>query len=158
LETQGYDLSFIVTPSDTSSFVNNRLLNSEESSTFYRNQKHQSPIFKPDFKSGNFFTRDDFARRPGLLTTISDLSKGMRKPVWFSSDVYFDALSNLKSDYLNFFTQTSSSPAGDGRVSQTFLQNPYGFFNVFHLFSTAKVFDDKTKGFNFAENTFLNQR
>jgi hypothetical protein len=86
------------------------------------------------------------------------MSKGMRKPVWFSSDVYFDALSNLKNDYFSFFTQNSSASKGDNRVSQTFLQNPYGFFNVFHLFSTAKAFDDKTKGFNFSENSFLNQR
>jgi len=61
--------------------VDTVLFDSEEVSSSFRAQKNQSPVFKPDFKSGNFFTRDDFNRRPHMLTTISDLSKGMRKPV-----------------------------------------------------------------------------
>jgi len=52
----------------------------EESSSQFRTQRSQNPVFKPDFKSGNFFTRDDFARKPFLLTTISDITKGMRRP------------------------------------------------------------------------------
>lgn len=53
----------------------------EENTQDYRSTRNQNPVFKPDFKSGNFFTRDDFARKPFLLTTISDISKGMRRPV-----------------------------------------------------------------------------
>lgn len=75
------ELRFSSNTLDTTSFMENRLFNSEESSQEYRYQRHQNPIFKPDFKSGNFFTRDDFVRRPALLTTISDLTKGTRKPV-----------------------------------------------------------------------------
>jgi hypothetical protein len=53
----------------------------EENTQDYRSVRSQNPVFKPDFKSGNYFTRDDFARKPFLLTTISDISKGMRRPV-----------------------------------------------------------------------------
>jgi hypothetical protein len=75
------ELQFSSNTLDTNSFMENRLFNSEESSQVYRYQRHQNPIFKPDFKSGNFFTRDDFVRKPGLLTTMSDMTKGTRKPV-----------------------------------------------------------------------------
>jgi hypothetical protein len=74
------ELQFTSNTIDASSFMENRLFNSEESSQSYRYQRHQNPIFKPDFKSGNFFTRDDFVRKPGLLTTMSDMTKGTRKP------------------------------------------------------------------------------
>lgn len=53
----------------------------EENTQDHRALRTQNPVFKPDFKSGNYFTRDDFARKPFLLTTISDISKGMRRPV-----------------------------------------------------------------------------
>jgi len=79
--TDNENLQFLSNSVDASSFTENQLLSSEESSNVYRNQRHQNPIFKPDFKSGNFFTRDDLLRRPALLTTISDLTKGTRKPV-----------------------------------------------------------------------------
>lgn len=87
LKSQGFsapeteNLQFLSNSFESSSFTENRLLSSEESSNVYRNQRHQNPIFKPDFKSGNFFTRDDLLRRPALLTTISDMTKGARKPV-----------------------------------------------------------------------------
>ena len=62
------------------SFSQNTLKSLEESTSQFRSQRAQNPVFKPDFKSGNFFTRDDFARKPFLLTTISDITKGMRRP------------------------------------------------------------------------------
>ena len=152
------DLQFNSNTLDTNSFMENRLFNSEESSQVYRYQRHQNPIFKPDFKSGNFFTRDDFVRKPGLLTTMSDMTKGTRKPVWFLSDVYLDSLTTLKGNYFNFFTSSNSSPKGDGKVGSTFLQNPYGFFNLFHLFNTSKAFDKSENLGSSYEHPFVNQR
>ena len=151
-------LRFISNTFESNSLTEDRLLSSEESSNVYRYQRHQNPIFKPDFKSGNFFTRDDFLRRPALLTTISDLTKGARKPVWFLSDVYLEALNNLTTNYFNFFTSKSTSPEGDFRVGATFLQNPYGFFNVFHLFNTSRVFDKNENLGVPQEQPFVNQR
>ena len=95
-------LFFASTTNEVESFVENRLSSLEESSHFYRFQKHQSPIFKPDFKAGNFFTRDDFVRRASLLTTISDLTKGMRRPVWFLSDIYQSSLKSLTDAFSNY--------------------------------------------------------
>lgn len=130
----------------------------EESSSQFRTQRSQNPVFKPDFKSGNFFTRDDFSRKPFLLTTISDITKGMRRPAWFMSDVYSDTLSKLQNSYLTLFTSLSESPKGDNKVADTFMHNPYGFFNSFQLFSLAKTFDSDHNGGVCKEYPFLNQR
>lgn len=73
-------LSFSLDSITLESFSTNQTKSLEETSSVYRSQRNQNPVFKPDFKSGNFFTRDDFSRKPFLLTTISDISKGMRRP------------------------------------------------------------------------------
>jgi heme/copper-type cytochrome/quinol oxidase subunit 1 len=151
-------LFFASTTNEVESFVENRLSSLEESSHFYRFQKHQSPIFKPDFKAGNFFTRDDFVRRASLLTTISDLTKGMRRPVWFLSDIYQSSLKSLTDNYFNLFTMSSNPSTGDSRVGSTFMQNPYGFFNVFYLLNTSRVFDEEINAGVSKEQPFLNQR
>lgn len=69
-----------------------------------------------------------------------------------------DALNNLKTGYFNSFTSSSISPKGDFRVGETFLHNPYGFFNVFHLFNTSKVFDKTDNSGVPQEHPFVNQR
>jgi hypothetical protein len=57
------------------------------------------------------------------------------------SDVYTDSLSKLRGSYLTLFAPSSESPKGDTRVAETFMHNPYGFFNTFQLFSVAHSFD-----------------
>jgi hypothetical protein len=69
-----------------------------------------------------------------------------------------DSLTTLKGNYFNFFTSANSSPKGDMRVGSTFLQNPYGFFNLFHLFNTSKVFDKSEQVEPTYEHPFVNQR
>jgi hypothetical protein len=129
----------------------------EENSSDYRSQRNQNPVFKPDFKSGNFFTRDDFARKPLLLTTISDLTKGMRRPVWFLSETYSSGILSLKKNYFNLVNSYNSPLDGDTKVSDTFIQNPYGIFQTFNLFSTSKVFSTP-QGDIETNYPFINQR
>jgi|TARA_B110000093_G_C12756157_1_gene320541 hypothetical protein len=53
----------------------------------------------------------------------------------------------------------SSNPStGDSRVGSTFMQNPYGFFNVFYLLNTSRVFDEEINAGVSKEQPFLNQR
>jgi hypothetical protein len=72
----------------------------------------------------------------------------MRRPAWFFSDVYTDSLKNLQNTYFNFFTGEVQSPKSDSKVAETFVHNPYGFFNTFHLFSTSQMFDEATNRTN----------
>jgi hypothetical protein len=89
---------------------------------------------------------------------MSDMTKGTRKPAWFLSDVYLDSLTTLKGNYFNFFTSNNSATKGDGKVGSTFLHNPYGFFNIFHLFNTSKAFDKQEVSGASYEHPFVNQR
>jgi hypothetical protein len=125
----------------------------EESTAVARNKRYQNPVFKPDFKSGNFFTRDDLSRRPFLLTTLADLSKGMRRPAWFFTSSYADSLQNLKASYLQIVENAASST-----VASTFIHNPYSFFNVFHLLISARRLDMLADKKTVLENPFMNQR
>lgn len=129
----------------------------EENTLDFRAQRNQNPVFKPDFKSGNFFSRDDFSRKPLLLTTISDLTKGMRRPVWFLSDTYSSGINSLKSNYLNLVNASINPLTGDSKVSDTFIQNPYGIFQTFHLFTTSKVFSTPQGELDITY-PFINQR
>ena len=129
----------------------------EEGTHDYRSVRSQNPVFKPDFKSGNYFTREDFARKPFLLTTISDISKGMRRPVWFLSETYSSSLKTLKSNYFNLVNANESPLAGDNKVSDTFIQNPYGIFQTFQLFKTSKVYSTPQGDLDTAY-PFINQR
>jgi hypothetical protein len=149
---------FVSDVQTTESFYQTNVKAFEETSSSSRTQRSQNPIFKPDFKSGNFFTREDFSRKPFLLTTISDITKGMRRPAWFLADAYSDALTKLKGTYVSVFQQSSESPKGDMKVSETFIHNPYGFFNTFSLFSTSRSLDvEKNDGIS-KEYAFMNQR
>lgn len=129
----------------------------EENTQDYRSVRSQNPVFKPDFKSGNYFTRDDFARKPFLLTTISDISKGMRRPVWFLSEAYSSSLKTLKSNYFNLIQASEAPLSGDTKVSDTFIQNPYGIFQTFQLFKTSKVYSTP-QGELDTTYPFINQR
>jgi hypothetical protein len=74
------------------------------------------------------------------------------------SDVYSDSLTKLKGSYLTLFSPLCDSPKGDGKVAETFMHNPYGFFNTFQLFSESKAIDLDQNGGISKEYPFINQR
>jgi hypothetical protein len=129
----------------------------EENTQDFRSVRSQNPVFKPDFKSGNFFTRDDFARKPFLLTTISDITKGMRRPVWFLSDTYSTSLSTLKTNYFNLINASEAPLSGDSKVSSTYIQNPYGIFQTFQMFKTSHIYSTPQGDLD-VTYPFINQR
>lgn len=56
------------------------LFTNEESSSNFRYQKFQNPVFKADYKSGNYFTKVDLERFPHMINTFIELTGGIRKP------------------------------------------------------------------------------
>jgi hypothetical protein len=51
----------------------------QEVSSNYRFQKFSNPIFRYDYKAGNYLTKDDIKAYPTLFTTISEITGGIRK-------------------------------------------------------------------------------
>jgi UV DNA damage repair endonuclease len=50
-----------------------------ENSSFFRFQRALNPIFRYDYKLGNYFTKEDLTISPHLFTTISEVTGGIRK-------------------------------------------------------------------------------
>ena len=131
----------------------------QEIASDYRNLRLQNPIFKYDFKLGNYMPDDNKRKFSQLLTSIHDLTTGVKKPNWTNSP---DALKYIHNDllpYLTFFSatkqDTSVATIFEKKFSQLGLSDsptaPFwntisytsGFFN-FYLMSM--------------ENSTLNQR
>jgi hypothetical protein len=51
-----------------------------------------NPIFRYDYKLGNYFTKEDMQTKPFLFTTINELTGGIRKASWFFSQKFTDLL------------------------------------------------------------------
>ena len=52
----------------------------QEIASDYRNLRLQNPIFKYDFKLGNYMPDDNKRKFSHLLTSIHDLTTGVKKP------------------------------------------------------------------------------
>jgi len=55
------------------------LFNRQEVSSTFRYQKFSNPVFVYDYKSGNYLTTEDVKAYPSLFTSISEVTKGIRK-------------------------------------------------------------------------------
>jgi len=51
----------------------------EETSPAFKFLKNNNPLFKFDFKVGNYFSKDDLLKNPTLLSTFSEMTGGVRK-------------------------------------------------------------------------------
>jgi len=57
-----------------------QVLNSQSENTyFFRYQRALNPVFKYDYKLGNYFTKDDITMTPFMFTTAIDVTGGIRK-------------------------------------------------------------------------------
>ena len=127
------------------------LFGSKESSSNYRLQRHQMPIFKSDFKAGNFFPKNDLIRRPALFMTAAEITKGTRKPLWYLSDYYNEAFNDLRSLYFTAYgldNQACTDPLYKFDLAKP--HSPYSYFQVFTLFRTSSfwtsVSEEVTEG------------
>jgi hypothetical protein len=77
-------------------------------SRFIRNM---NPIFKYDFKVGNYMTDEAKKMNPHLFMTIKDITTGLRKSSWFTSADFSNMVqANIASHLLYFTTPISSNP------------------------------------------------
>ncbi len=90
-----------------SNYFNNLSLNfnntyaNEELSNNSRYLKFYNPVFKYDYKSGDYFPKLYKEVYNYLFTTIGELTSSVRTAPWFLSDKYLEA---FNINFLNFFT------------------------------------------------------
>ncbi len=129
------------------SFANSNLENltkfsNLEISLQNRNRRFDNPIFKYDYKAGNYFPKMYKEAYTYLFSTLSDITNALKPSVWFFSIVF-------KNDFtlnIKMFQEASSNLLGNKnllRESNWFFSSD-GFYNFFYSLNS--------------ENLFLNQR
>lgn len=64
----------------TSMVADNLLFSNEETALNFRYQKFQNPLFKADYKAGNYFNANMLKHHPHMINTLIEITKGVRRP------------------------------------------------------------------------------
>jgi hypothetical protein len=86
-------------------------LTHQEDSGEYRYQRLQNPIFRYDFKLGNYMPDENKKKNPFLYTTIHDLTTGVRKSPWFYSADFLKFVKGDLSSYFLFHNDFMAKPS-----------------------------------------------
>jgi hypothetical protein len=149
-------VQFLTNGFSTEPLENQHVLGKQENSTNYRFQRLQNPVFKYDFKLGNYMPDENKVKSPFLYTTIHDLTTGVRKANWAYSTDFLKFVQGDLSTYLgyynnpvkyssvskltnNFLSDTSSSHSTNDPFYAT-LSHSAGIYNYFFLLSDATQF------------------
>lgn len=125
----GEEASYLGTQFQTLTSTNQVLNSQSENTYFMRYQRALNPVFKYDYKLGNYFTKEDITMTPFMFTTAIDVTGGIRKSSWFFSSKFselFDA--NLKT-YLASYSGHSTKEAN---LDNPYVQNTFGFYNFLY--------------------------
>lgn len=127
-----------------------------EDTSNYRFQRLQNPVFKYDFKLGNYMPDENKRKSPFLFTTIHDLTTGVRKASWSQSPDFSKFLKSDIASYFLFFTTLQNTSnltksfnnlIGETLSSHT-EQDPFyvnlshsaGFYNVLFSLSSSESY------------------
>lgn len=121
----------------------------QESTTDGRFLRLMNPVFKYDFKVGNYMSDDTKKMNLHLFRTIQDLTTGVRKSSWYTSEDFSRLLQASLVNYLYNFSHysllnpnKSSLSALNSDLDSTFIVNNYhatnanptsSFYNFFLL-------------------------
>lgn len=76
----------------------------QEKTSDFRALRMFNPVFKYDFKVGNYLPDDSKKMNKHLFATIKDLTTGVRKSSWFNSEDFLTLLrSSVASHFLSFY-------------------------------------------------------
>lgn len=99
-----------------------------ETSNKPRSIRSSNPIFRYDYKVGNYLTKDDATTMSFLFTTINEITGGIRKSTWFFSKTFLD----LFNDSFQKYTLLVQKPFyGIGTKHSAIIQPTYSIFNFF---------------------------
>lgn len=121
--------------SDVSSTFNTKYFN-EENHNNARYLRFYNPIFKYDYKSGDYFPKLYKQVYNYLFTSINDLTNSVRTAPWFISENYSEAFKENFSDFYKNIIKTSSLDSFSiHQWSSSRFNNTDGFYNFFYTLS-----------------------
>jgi hypothetical protein len=112
----------------------------EEISSNFRQQRFQNPVFRYNYKIGNYFPKVDKVTYPHLFTTISELTGGIRKSAWFFSDTFSELFETSFNTYLNFIFDHNVVTDKEIGFVPSYVNNTDGFYNFFLVLSENYTF------------------
>jgi hypothetical protein len=149
-------IQYLTNSFSTESLENQHILGKQESSANYRFQRLQNPVFKYDFKVGNYMPDENKVKSPFLYTTIHDLTTGIRKANWAYSADFLKFVQGDLSTYLGYYNglvkQTGVSKVTNNLLSDISsshtsndpfyanLSHSAGIYNYFFLLSDSTQF------------------
>jgi len=109
----------------------------EETSHGYRYNRFSNPIFRYDYRSGDYVTKELKEGFTHLFTMLNDVTGGIRKAPWFLSETFMEA-------FLANFKTYSAAYMGGGAVSTdlatSYVSHTDSFYNFFFLLSDSSRF------------------
>jgi hypothetical protein len=112
----------------------------EEISSNFRQQRFQNPVFRYNYKIGNYFPKVDKVTYPHLFTTISELTGGIRKSAWFFSDTFSELFETSFTTYLNFIFDHNVVTDKEIGFVPSYVNNTDGFYNFFLVLAENYTF------------------
>jgi len=94
-------------PFTTQSVETSSLSSNHETTSDSRFQKAANPVFKYDFKVGNYLPDTTKTLNQHLFSTLNDVTGGIRKAPWFYSDGFFNSFKVDVFSYLAYFSTSS---------------------------------------------------
>lgn len=72
----------------------------EERSSSIRNRRFDSPVFKADYRAGNYLPVNFVRKNTHLIVSIIERTGGLRKGAWFFSPDFYTAFRDTVSQFL----------------------------------------------------------
>lgn len=134
----------------TSNYFNNSNISfitqftNEENSDASRYLRFYNPIFKYDYKSGDYFPKLYKEVYNSLFITISELTSSIRTASWFLSDKYIEAFNTNFSNYYDNITKTINTPNFTMHTwNNNRFNNTDAFYNFFYILSNDFNYTNK---------------
>jgi len=96
-----------------------------------------NPVFRYDYKVGNYLTKDDATTMAFLFTTINEITGGIRKSAWFFSKSFLELFNENFQKYL-FLVQKPT--LGVGSKHSATIQPTYSTFTIFSNITDSASF------------------
>lgn len=120
-------------------FIDKITINNEEIFSNYRYHRFDNPIFKYDYKSGDYYPKLYKEAYSFLFSSSNDLTGGLRAAPWFFSSNYSETLdTNFLSYVRNLDFTTSMHSWSESR----FLHSS-AFYNFFYVLSRENLYFNK---------------
>ena len=129
--------------SNTDATFNTKYLN-EENHNNSRYLKFYNPVFKYDYKSGDYFPKLYKQVYSYLFTSLNDVTNSVRTAPWFISENYAESFKENFFDFYKNITKTSNTSFGViHQWSSSRFNNTDGFYNFFFVLSNDFNYTNK---------------